>query len=92
MLMHAIAHGGCANTVRESALKADWETNPVHHLGLEPESVLLQAFQSDAVPTELLETCSHDWRKALLRDSAFWHSVFRISLALKNGIAPCIMA
>ena len=40
MLMHAIAHGGCANTVIESALKADWEKNPVHHRGLEPESVL----------------------------------------------------
>ena len=92
MLMHAIAHGGCANTVRESALKADWETNPVHHLGLEPESVLLLTFQSDAVPTELLATCSHDWRKALLRDGAVWYLVFRISLPLKNGIAPCIMA
>ena len=27
MLMHAIAHGGCANTVRESALKVDSERN-----------------------------------------------------------------
>ena len=91
LLMQAIAHGGCANTVRESALKADWEKNPVHHRGLEPESVLLQPFQSDAVPTELLATCSRDRQKALLRHSAFWHLVFRISLPLKNGITPCIV-
>ena len=24
-LMHAIAHGGCTDNVRESALEADWE-------------------------------------------------------------------
>ena len=52
---------------------------------------IVLVFQLDAVPTELLPTCSHDWRKALLRDSAFWHLVFRISLHLKNGIAPCIV-
>ena len=52
--------------------------NPLLQRGFEPESVLLQAFQSDAVPTELLATCSHDWQKALLRHSAFWHLVFRM--------------
>ena len=65
--------------------------SPLLQRGFEPESVLLLAFQSDAVPTELLATCSHDWQKALLRDGAFWHLLFRISLALKNGIASCIV-
>ena len=50
--------------------------SPLLQRGFEPESVLLLAFQSDAVPTVLLATCSHD---------------FRISLALKNGIASCIV-
>ena len=29
MLMRAIAHGRCVDTVRESALKVDWEKNPL---------------------------------------------------------------
>ena len=41
MLMHAIAHGGCTNTVREPAVKVDWEKNPLPHRGIEPWSVLL---------------------------------------------------
>ena len=52
MLMHAIAHGGCADTVRESALKADCGTEK-ENLGLEPASVLRLAFQSDVLHTEL---------------------------------------
>ena len=42
MLMHVIAHGGCTDTVRESALEVDsgGEKNPLPHLGLEPASVL----------------------------------------------------
>ena len=56
MLMHVIAHGGCTDTVRESALKADSGRKkiPCRTRGLEPASVLRQAFQSDALPTELL--------------------------------------
>ena len=46
-LMHAIAHGGCTDTVRESAL---WEKNPLPHLGIEPASA---ACRSDVLPTEL---------------------------------------
>ena len=53
MVMHATAHGGCTDTVRESALEVDWEKNPLPHRGLEPASVLRLAFQSDAVPAEL---------------------------------------
>ena len=53
MLMYAIVHGGCTDTVRESALEVDWEKNPLPHLGFEPASVLRLAFQSDALPTEL---------------------------------------
>ena len=35
-VMHAIAHGGCMDTVRESALEADpGEKNPLPHQGLE---------------------------------------------------------
>ena len=33
MLMHAIAHGGCEDTVRESALEADWEKIPCRTAG-----------------------------------------------------------
>ena len=32
MLMHATAHRGCENTVRESALKVDCKKNPLPHL------------------------------------------------------------
>ena len=54
MLMHAIVHGGCTDTVRESALKVDsGKENPLPNRGLEPEPVLRRAFQSDAVLTEL---------------------------------------
>ena len=48
--MHAIAHWGCTDTVRESALKVDWEKNPLPHRGIEPASA---ACRSDALPTEL---------------------------------------
>ena len=41
------------NIVRESALKVDWEKNPLPHRGLEPASVWRLAFQSDVLPTEL---------------------------------------
>ena len=53
MLMHAIAHGGCTDSVSESALKVDsGRKTPSLHLGLEPSLVLRLAFQSDALPTE----------------------------------------
>ena len=52
--MHAVAHGGCADTVRESALKGDGSgrQTPLWHRGLEPESLLRLAFRSNALPTE----------------------------------------
>ena len=50
MLMHAIAHGGRTNTVRESALKVD--SGRQIPGGLEPVSVLLLAYHTDALPTE----------------------------------------
>ena len=54
MLMHAIAHGGCTDTVRGSALKVDsGRKNPLPYRGSEPASVLRLACQSDALPTEL---------------------------------------
>ena len=51
MSMHAIAHAGCTDTVRESALKGDTGRieNPLLHRALEPASVLRLAFQSDAL-------------------------------------------
>ena len=39
LLMHAFACIGSMNTVRESALKVDWEKNtPMPHQGLKPVS------------------------------------------------------
>ena len=69
------------NTVRVCLQSGLRRRNPLLQRGFEPELVLLLAFQSDAVPAELLATCSHDWQKALLRDSAFWHLVFRMFTA-----------
>ena len=50
-----IAHGGCTDTEKESALEVDsGRKNPLQYrLGLEPASVLRLVFQSDALPTEL---------------------------------------
>ena len=45
--------GGCTDTVRESALEADWEKNPLLHWGLKPASVSHLAFQLDTLPSEL---------------------------------------
>ena len=54
MLMHAIAHGGWMDTVRESALEVDaGRKNSLLRLRLEAESVLWLAFQRDALPTDL---------------------------------------
>ena len=56
MLMHAVGHGGCTDTVRESALKVGSgkkKKHPLPHLGLETASALRLALQWDALPTEL---------------------------------------
>ena len=52
--MHAIAHGGCAG-YRKRVFTGTWfwEKNLSPHQRLEPASVLLLAFQSDALPTDL---------------------------------------
>ena len=50
MLMHAMAHGNVQSHVRESALKGDWEKNPLPHWGIEPA---LAECWSHALPTEL---------------------------------------
>ena len=52
-LMHGITHGGCTDTVRESALEVDWKKNPMPHWVFEPMSVLCLFFQSDTLLTEL---------------------------------------
>ena len=39
----------CTDTIRESALKDNWEKNPLPHRGFEPASA---AFWSDALPVE----------------------------------------
>ena len=52
--MHAIAHGVCTDTVRESAPKVDSGRKiPCRTWGFEPSSVLRLDFQSDAPATEL---------------------------------------
>ena len=52
MLMHAVAHGGCTNTISESASKVDSGRNPLYQ-GIKPVSVLHSAFQPNVLPTEL---------------------------------------
>ena len=47
---------GCTDTVREPALKVDWEKNPLLHRGIEPASA---ACRSDALPTELHPPLCH---------------------------------
>ena len=50
MLMHVIAHGGCTDTVRESALEVDSGRKiPLPNLGLEP-SVLRLEFRRTLYP------------------------------------------
>ena len=54
MLMHAIAHGGCTETVRESALEVDSGRKiPCCTGDSNPREYCARAFQSDALPTEL---------------------------------------
>ena len=48
-LMPAVAHGGARTHVGESALKVDWEKNPLPHRGIEPASA---ACRSDALLAE----------------------------------------
>ena len=52
MLMHAIAHMGCTDTVRESALKVDSGRKIPCHIGDSNPCIAL-AFQSDTLATEL---------------------------------------
>ena len=54
MLMYATAQWGCADTVRESALKLDsWGKNPLLYRGLELTLVLRLVFVLDTLPAEL---------------------------------------
>ena len=53
MLMHVIAHGGCRNTVTESALKWTMGEKPFLHQRVKPMSVLCLAFQFSTPLTEL---------------------------------------
>ena len=58
--MHVIAHRGCTDAVRESALKVDSGTkDPVPHQALKPTPVLRLAFQFDTLPTELSAPRDH---------------------------------
>ena len=50
MMVHAIAHGGCADAVRLCTESWLAEKNPLPHLGLEPSSVLCLVF-SRRLPT-----------------------------------------
>ena len=54
MLMHVIAHGGCADTVRESALEVDSVRKIPYHTGdSNRRQYCALAFRSDALPTPL---------------------------------------
>ena len=52
MLMHAVAHGSCANTVRKSALKVDPGRKIPCHTGDSNPSALRLAFRPDAATRE----------------------------------------
>ena len=59
LLMHAIAHGGCTDTVRESAPEVDSRRRKkkeknLPHRGLEHRSVFRLDFQSGALAAELI--------------------------------------
>ena len=60
--MHVVAHRGCTNTVRESAMKVDSGENvgkiPCWRREIESESVLRLAFRFDALPTDMLPPLS----------------------------------
>ena len=51
-----IAYGGFTYTVRESALKVDWEENPLSYWGAEPASAVLgpNAQSTEPPPPHLL--------------------------------------
>ena len=53
MLMRAIAHGCCADTVRQSALEADCGKRSLAAPGTRTASLLRLDFQSDALADEL---------------------------------------
>ena len=75
MLMHAIAHGGCTDTVRQSALEFDSGRKiALPPLGLELASWL---FQSDALPTE-----------RSLPQTVFFFFFFFFSLPYTNHESP----
>ena len=53
IIIHAISHRACMDAVRESALKVDWEKNPLPHRDSNQHQYCTSAFLSDALPTEL---------------------------------------
>ena len=69
--MHVIAHGGCTDAVRESAVKDDsCITIPLRHRGLEPVSVLRLILQSDALPYEPFPPSSIHHPMHVVQDSS----------------------
>ena len=62
MLKHVIVHGGCTDTVRESALKVDSGRKVPYRAGNPNPRQYCLAFQSDALPSDLsplLKTSTH---------------------------------
>ena len=58
ILMHAIAHGGCTNTVRESALKVDcWRERKKEEKTLPHPGLLKQGHQSRVAGRDTFEDC-----------------------------------
>lgn len=56
-LRHAVVHGSCMNTVRESAWKLDSSKKLSQHQGIEPASVLQLPFCPNPLLTELSLFC-----------------------------------
>ena len=93
MLMSAIAHRGCTDTVREPPLEVDsGEKNPLPHRGLEPASVLRLAYQLSYFAVLTLTTCNSSLERNRMSQwkilSASWKLVSSVTLYTMTKPSP----
>ena len=71
MLMQAIAHGGCTNTVKESTLKADSESKVLAASGNRTRDRTAPGFPVPPLAVELFRVwMSHVW------STEMWHAAY----------------